>query len=195
MATTFNHASQAFDATQEKSFEHMNKKIKQEFFTFDSNMDLDPNDDRGNALGEVVCEPNIEDPHCIKLTTKSMIPLYPSCEFNSLTCTLMILNTCATHRCINGFIDKSLLFLPKPNNLFKLDYEAKSLIQNLGLKYDTIHSCENGCALCCNEHVVIEQNPSCGQPQYVQGHAKVPKKMFGHFPIIPIFQGLCSHII
>jgi hypothetical protein len=115
-------------------------------------MDLDPNDDRGNALREVVLEPSIKDPHCIKLTTNSMIPFYPSCEFNKLTCTLMILNTCATHRCTNGFIDKLLLvlqnsILSKPNNLFKLDYEAKSLIQNLGLRYVTIHSCENGCVL------------------------------------------------
>jgi hypothetical protein len=99
-------------------------------------MDLDLNDGRGNALGEAILEPSIEDPHYIKLTTKFMIPLYPSCELNMLTCTLMILNTCATHRCINGFIDKllSLLqnsFLPKPNNLPKSHYEAKRLIQNL----------------------------------------------------------------
>lgn len=152
MSTTFNHASQAFDATQEKSIEHMNEKIKQEFFTFDLDMDLDPNDDRGNALGEVVLEPSIKDPHYIKLTTKSMIPLYPSCELNNLTCTLMILNTCARHRCTNGFIDKLLLLLQnsillKPNNLLKLDYEAKSLIQNLGLRYASIHLCENGCVL------------------------------------------------
>jgi hypothetical protein len=63
MVTTFNHAFQAFDATQEKSIKHTNEKIKQEFFTFDSDMDIDSNDDRGNALGEAILAPNIEDPH------------------------------------------------------------------------------------------------------------------------------------
>jgi hypothetical protein len=32
MATTFNHASQAFDATQEKSIEHMNEKNQARVF-------------------------------------------------------------------------------------------------------------------------------------------------------------------
>jgi hypothetical protein len=31
MATTFNHASQDFDATQEKSIEHMNEKSGKSF--------------------------------------------------------------------------------------------------------------------------------------------------------------------
>jgi hypothetical protein len=99
----------------------MNEKIGQEFFTFDLDMDLDPNDDRGNALGHAILKPSIEYPHYIKLTTLFMIPLYPSCELSMLTCTLMTSNTCATHICTNGFIDKllSLLrnsILPKPNN-------------------------------------------------------------------------------
>jgi hypothetical protein len=74
----------------------------------------------------------------------------------------------------------------------KSHYKAKSLIQNLGLRYVTIHLYENGCILYRKEHVVTEQCPSCGQPSYVQKHAKVPKKLFRHFPIIPIFQGLCN---
>jgi hypothetical protein len=46
--------------------------------------------------------------------------------------------------------------LPKPNNLFSFHYEAKSLIQNLGLGYLIIHACENGRVLYRNEHMAIE---------------------------------------
>jgi len=74
-------------------------------------MDLDPSDDRGNAPIEVVLELSIEDTHYFKLATKSMIPLYQGYEFNRLTSTLMILSTCATHRCMNGFFDKLLSLL------------------------------------------------------------------------------------
>jgi hypothetical protein len=73
-----------------------------------------------------------------------MIPLYQGCEFNRLTRTLMILNTCAAHRCTNGFVDELLSLsqnsiLPKPNNRWS-HYEVKCPVQNLGLGYVTICS-------------------------------------------------------
>ncbi len=67
--------------------------------------------------------------------------------------------------------DSSLLqnsLVPKPNNLPKSHYEAKSLIQHFGLRYNTIHACKNGCVLYKNLHsaannalfVVIPESPS-----------------------------------
>jgi len=47
----------------------------------------------------------IDDLHYLKLATKSKVTLYEGCALNRLTRTLIILNTCATHRCINGFVD------------------------------------------------------------------------------------------
>jgi hypothetical protein len=49
---------------------------------------------------------NIDDHHFIKLITESSIPLFESSQLNKLTSILMILNTYATHRCINGFVDE-----------------------------------------------------------------------------------------
>jgi hypothetical protein len=147
----------------------MGEEIKQDPFTFDPKMDLNPSDDNANAPIEVVLELSIKDPHYFKLATKFMILLYQGYELNMITNTLMIFNTCATQRHTNGFIDKllSLLrnsILPKLNNLPESHYEAKSLIQNLGLRYITIHSCENGCVLYHKDHVAVKQCPICGQP-------------------------------
>jgi hypothetical protein len=67
---------------------------------------------------------------------------------------------CNTPFCTNGFVDEFLsllksFVLPKPNYFPNFHYEAKSLIQNLGLGYVTIHACENGCVLYCNEHIEL----------------------------------------
>ncbi len=64
----------------------------------------------------------------------------------------MILNTYATHHCTNGFVDQLLSLLQnfvllKLNNLPKSHCEAKSLVQNLGLGYISIHACQNGCVV------------------------------------------------
>jgi hypothetical protein len=87
---------------------------------------------------------------------------------NKSTMTLMILNTCTTHHYTNGFVNELLFLLinfvfPKPNNLPQSHYEAKTLIQNLGLGYISIHACQNGCALYRNEHEAINQCPIYGE--------------------------------
>jgi hypothetical protein len=100
-------------------------------------------------------------PHYLKLASESKVALYEGCAFSRLIGTLMILNTCATNHCTNGFEDELLsllktFVLPKPNNLPNFHYEAKTLIQNLGFGYVTIHACQNGCVLYHNEHVVAK---------------------------------------
>jgi hypothetical protein len=97
----------------------------------------------------------MDDPHYLKLVAKSKVPLYDGSELSRLTRALMLLNTCATHWVINGFVDElfSLLCnynLPKPNKLPRSHYEAKRLVQNLGLRYSKIHACKNGCVLFCD---------------------------------------------
>jgi hypothetical protein len=64
---------------------------------------------------------------------------------------LMLLNTCRTHQCTNGFMDELFpllrnLVFPKLNNLRKSYYERKILIHHLVGHYNKqIHVCENGC--------------------------------------------------
>lgn len=60
MATTFNHAFQAFDATQEES-KHACEEIRQDHFIFDLDMDFDPNYGKGDAPIEIVPKLSIKD--------------------------------------------------------------------------------------------------------------------------------------
>jgi len=58
-----------------------------------------------------ILEFEINDLHHVKLTTKSKIPLYVGSELSRLIGSLVILNTCTTHRCTNGFVDELLSLL------------------------------------------------------------------------------------
>jgi hypothetical protein len=114
----------------------------------------------------------LDDLHYLKSTTEFKVPLYEGSDLNRLIMTLKILNTCTTHHCTNGFVNellsllKNLVFLTL-NNLPKSHYEAKTLIQNLGLGYISIHACQSGCVLYQNEHEVANQCPVCGECWYV----------------------------
>jgi hypothetical protein len=130
-------------------------------FTFCDVMEFDGPFDGGiDARKDLIHDPPIDDPNYLKLMAESNDPLYEGNELNRFIGALMILNTCATHRVTNGFVDKlfSLLqksIVPNLNNLFTSHYEAKSLIQNPGLGYVIIHACENGCVLYRKEHNVV----------------------------------------
>jgi hypothetical protein len=53
----------------------------------------------------------IDNPHFLKLDVESSVPLYEGSHLNMLTCTLMLLNACTSHRCTNGFVDELLSLL------------------------------------------------------------------------------------
>ncbi len=53
----------------------------------------------------------IDNFHFLKLDVKSDVPLYEGSHFSRFTCTLMLLNACASHKCINGFMDELLSLL------------------------------------------------------------------------------------
>jgi len=78
--------------------------------------------------------------------------LYARSTSNQLTSTLMLLVSCTTHGISNSFVDKLLKLLkettlPKDNSLSKSFYEAKNLLMKLGLSYNSIHACRDGCCL------------------------------------------------
>lgn len=104
----------------------------------------------------------IDNPNLLKLDVESNVPLYERSHLSMLTCILMLLNACASHKCTNVFMDELLSLLenyvlPKLNNLPKIHYEVKSLIHNLGLGYESIHACENECVSYHNQHSHVEQ--------------------------------------
>jgi hypothetical protein len=76
----------------------------------------------------------------------------------------MLLNTCATHRVTNRFVDELLALLqnsilPKLNHLCWSHYEANNLIQNLNLGYNIIHACGKGYVLFYNQYNEVTECP------------------------------------
>ncbi len=66
--------------------------------------------------------------------------------------TLLILNCCRTHGINNAFIIELFgllkkIILPMPNTLPSLKYETSNTLKKLGLTYDVIDVCVNGCML------------------------------------------------
>ncbi|XP_062100451.1 uncharacterized protein LOC133806357 [Humulus lupulus] len=82
---------------------------------------------------------------------------------------------------------------PKDNKIPRSYYDAKKMLRDLGLGYETIHVCEYDCALFGKENKNAERCPICGHERYkFQGTKgkKIPHKKMQYFPITPRLQRL-----
>jgi hypothetical protein len=73
-------------------------------------------------------------------------PHYEGCPTSCLATILLLLNTLTTHGVSNTFVDE--LFTLLTFSLWitnQLMYQAKKVIQQLGLSYNSIRACYNGC--------------------------------------------------
>ncbi|XP_062114583.1 uncharacterized protein LOC133825688 [Humulus lupulus] len=80
---------------------------------------------------------------------------------------------------------------PKDNKIPRSYYDAKKMLRDLGLGYETIHVCEYDCALFWKENKNSERCPICGHERYkFQGTKgkKIPHKKMQYFPITPRLQ-------
>lgn len=89
---------------------------------------------------------------------------------------------------ISHMIDKSCdMILQLLKNVFPngsilsvSQYEAKKKLQELGLRYESIHLCNFDCALFWKEHEKVDKCPICDEPRYKIDEGKdkrVPHKM------------------
>ena len=65
--------------------------------------------------------------------------------------------------------------------------QAKSILTDIGMDFNSYHACPNDYILFRHEYRDITECPKCGKSQYrqdVQGD-RVPAKVLRHFPIIP----------
>ncbi|KAL9675953.1 hypothetical protein QQ045_004162 [Rhodiola kirilowii] len=92
-----------------------------------------------------------------------------------------------------GF-DKMILntkaILPPDNNYPGSYKDVKKILKKVGLGYETIHACENGCILYYKEFKDHTICPVCGEERYTQRGStrKVPKKTVKYFPLTPRLQ-------
>ena len=136
-----------------------------------------------------------------RLLAESKTPLFDGSPMNQLGTMLMLLNLCSVHGVSNNLTDElfSLLgqdLLPRGNTMPKSRYEAYKIVKKLGLAYDTIHACEDGCVLFRKDLASATSCPKCMKSRFVTGSTTVPRKVLRHFPLIPRLKRMyrCSEI-
>ena len=133
-----------------------------------------------------------------EIDTAATLPLYEGSTVSMLCATLLILNCCKTHGVSNMFIHELLMLLsmsilPAGNCLPKTEYEASKILRRLGLAYNMIHACPNGCCLFKGDLENEEKCPVCEHERYrMSGRARVPTLILRHFPLIPQLQRMFS---
>ena len=121
----------------------------------------------------------------------TQVPLYHGSKISALACILVLMNLAHLHNVSNSFMDELFSFmrldvLPLSNGLSRNRHEAHKLIDRLALKFNTIHSCRNGCILYWKDRVGLSECPNCQAPRYVEaGSSSVLVKVLRHFPLIP----------
>ena len=106
--------------------------------------------------------------------TEATTPVYPGSKMSVVLATIIIMNMCYVFRVSNTFTDELFCFmfedlLPTPNKLARNHYAARKSIRRLGLHYNNIHACPNGCILYDDEHASFDRCPKCTQPRWVDG--------------------------
>ena len=126
------------------------------------------------------------------------LPLYEGNTLSMLCATLLLVNCCKTHGASNMFMNELLMLLsmsilPVGNCLPKTEYEASKILWRLGLAYDMIHACPNGCCLFKGDFEDEDKCPVCSHDRYrMSGRSRIPMLVLRHFPLIPQLQRMFS---
>jgi hypothetical protein len=97
-------------------------------------------------------------------------------------------------------LSKLLHQLLPPNSTFPTKWRAcKVQITKLGLRYENIHTCVNGCVLFCKKIASETKCPKCKEGRYTSElkSNSSPRKVLDHFPLIPQFLRMyrCKDIV
>jgi hypothetical protein len=109
----------------------------------------------------------------------------------SMEATTILLNYLREGRGSNVLISQVFAALHRaillqPNTLFDSEYEASDLLRRLGLSFQTIHACPNGCVLFWGRYQDSMVCPECLSMRMAKrGNSMVPQKVLRFFPIIP----------
>ena len=132
------------------------------------------------------------------LNDECRTPLFCGSPLSRLDSTLLFMNVCRTHKVTNACITELLhlfskVILPSPNSLPTSEGSATTMVMRLGLKYDAIDACRNGCVLFRREHSDLETCPVCSASRYKRvGLSRVPVKVLRHFPLVPRLKRMFS---
>ena len=152
-------------------------------------------EDLEDLLGQIPDERMGSNP---EFDIAATLPLYEGSTLSMLCATLLIVNCCKTHGVSNTFMNElfmllSMSILPMGNCLPKSEYEASKILRRLGLAYNMIHACPNGCCLFKGDLDDADKCPVCEKDRYrMCGRSRVPALILRHFPLIPQLQRMFS---
>ena len=156
--------------------------------------------DRADVLHrEVVAEPNMPaqddmDNDTLQgledLYQQASTPLYRGSKTSVVSATIVILNMCVGFGVSNNFTSELLRYLsedllPEGNKLPRSHHAAAKTIRKLGLDYNIIHACPDGCVLYEGDHALLDTCPQCSKSRWVEDSNSIPAKVIRHFPLIP----------
>ena len=175
--------------------------------TFDVNDDVDDDDEMIELLSDV-CGPipnrdatsettNVETKHFDELLGEAGKKLFTGSKFSSLTFIVKLMHLKVLNHWSNKSFDMLLELLseifPEGTNLPSCTYDAKKMLQDLGLGYEKIHACKFDCALFWKENEFLDKCPICDEDRYKINDGKgkkIPHKSLRFFPLKPRLQRL-----
>ena len=127
------------------------------------------------------------------LYRQATTPTYPTSKTSVISATIIIMNMCTIFHVSNKFTDELFRYLssdllPTGNKLPGSHYKARHSIQKLGLHYNNVHGCPNGCILFEDEYSLLDTCPKCSSSRWMDGSNSIPLKVIRHFLLIPRLQ-------
>ena len=125
-----------------------------------------------------------------RLYAEATTPLYPGSKMSVVSATIVLMNMCVVFGVSNTFKTELLRYLaedllPEGNKLPRSHYVATKSIRRLGLEYNNIHACTEGCVLYKDDYAELETSPKCSKSRWLEGTNSIPAKVIRHFPLIP----------
>ncbi|CAM8986260.1 unnamed protein product [Rhodiola kirilowii] len=123
------------------------------------------------------------------LVAEAQTPIYSGSDITVLEAILKAMQV----KVVNRWSDKSFNdhlrlckeLLPRENNFPSCYRDVKRNLKNLGLGYETIHSCEHGCMLFYKENKDLQNYLVCNEARYDDTRSKAPKKVVKYFLLTP----------
>ncbi|XP_021804336.1 uncharacterized protein LOC110748694, partial [Prunus avium] len=117
--------------------------------------------------------------------------LYPGCTtFSPLTFIIRLMHIKVLGRWSNKHFNMLLQFLkcshPKGAIIPTSLYDAKKMLREVGLGYESIHACVYDCALFWKQNEKLDKCPECNESRYKPSNSKkklIPQKVLRYFPL------------
>lgn len=171
---------------------HIHRMVAEAFYRFDNlhkgcedQNQLDSQLNMENPIDDVdflIDHEGHHEPLMEEMTLKASTPCYEGDSTIMLSAMLLLLNLKAVHCISNASMDElfSLLWkelLPNANKMPTTTYQASNIVKALGLSYDSIHACPNGCVLFGGTLAHEQMFPKCNNNQFMDGSQSIPKKV------------------